>query len=121
MPLIRFATGDRARVERNEQGFVLSEVLGRIHDVVSINGVPYATHHVMDMLDHRVGGIQEFQIDLRGELPIMRIIPEPGADPAQIAARIDQFWPSGFKVEFVNHDGLIRVGLRSKFRHVVSA
>lgn len=121
MPLIRYATGDRARVCQLSHGFVLTDVVGRIHDVVPINGVAHPTHHIMDMLDHRVGGIQEFQIDLRSSQPILRIVPEPQADPANISARLETFWPGAFVIEFVGHDALVRVGHRAKFRHVVTA
>lgn len=121
MSLIRYATGDRARVNQTTQGFILSDVVGRIHDVVPINGVAHPTHHIMDMLDHRVGGIQEFQIDLRSTQPILRIVPEPDAKTEDISAKLAAFWPGAFIVEYVGHDALVRVGHRAKFRHVVSA
>ncbi|MBM3336107.1 MAG: phenylacetate--CoA ligase family protein [Betaproteobacteria bacterium] len=121
MPLIRYATGDRARVLQTESAFVLTDVVGRIHDLVPINGIPHATHHIMDMLDHRVGGIQEFQIDLRSLRPLMLIVPEPHADPAHISARIETLWPGAFVIKYVGHDALARVGQRAKFRHVVTA
>lgn len=121
MPLIRYATGDRARVTQQQNAFVLTDVVGRIHDVVPINGVAHATHHIMDMLDHRVGGIQEFQIDLRGVKPILRIVPESHASTEEIVRKLEGFWPAAFQIEFVGHDALIRVGHRAKFRHVVTA
>jgi phenylacetate-CoA ligase len=121
MPLIRYATGDRAQVKKASHAFVLTDVVGRIHDVVPINGVAHPTHHIMDMLDHRVGGIQEFQIDLHGSKPILRIVHEVHANPADISAKLETFWPGAFVVEFVGHDAFIRVGHRSKFRHVVTA
>jgi len=121
MPLIRYATGDRAKVVRTDHALVLTEVIGRIHDMVPLNGVSYPTHHIMDMLDHRVGGIQEFQIDLRDEQPVLRIVKEPAAEAAEITKRIETYWPGAFKLEFVGHDALHRVGSRAKFRHVVTA
>ncbi len=120
MPLIRYATGDLARVERQYDGFYLADIVGRIHDIVHLAGVAYPTHTIQDMLDHRVGGIQEFQIDVRGGKPILRIVPEAHADPAQISAKIASYWPDALTVEFVGHDALIRVGHRAKFRHVVT-
>lgn len=121
MPLIRYATGDRAKVCDTERGFVLTDLVGRIHDVVPLSGVLYPTHHIMDILDHRVGGIQEFQIDLRYDQPILRIVPDPAADPGQISARVESHWPGAFRVEYVGHEAFVRVGHRSKFRHVVTA
>jgi len=121
MPLIRYATGDRARVLQKQNAFVLTDVVGRIHDVVPINGVDHPTHHIMDMLDHRVGGIQEFQIDLRGVRPILRIVEEPQASREEIVRKLETFWPGAFQIEFVGHDAFMRVGHRAKFRHVVTA
>lgn len=121
MPLIRYATGDLARVMQQENGLFLTDVVGRIHDVVPINGVPHPTHHIQDMLDHRVGGIQEFQIDLRTSPPILRIVLEANANAEETSAKVNTFWPGAFTIEYVNHDAFIRVGQRAKFRHVVTA
>lgn len=119
MPLIRYRTGDIARVEQRDRGIYLTDLVGRIHDIVSINGVAHATHYVQDVLDHRVGGIQEFQIDLRTAPPTLRLILFPSASQADIAAKIETFWGQGFQVQFVGHDDMVRVGHRAKFRHVV--
>ena len=119
MPLIRYRTGDQARVVTQPDGLYLTEVTGRIHDLVPINGVPHPTHHIMDILDHRVGGIQEFQIDLRTQPPKLRIVPETAADPEQIRSKISDYWGQSFTLEFVGHDDFSRVGRHQKFRHVV--
>jgi phenylacetate-CoA ligase len=121
MPLIRYATGDRARVEDREDGLFLTDVVGRIHDVVSINGVAHATHHIQDMLDHRIGGIQEFQIDLRTSPPTLRIVLEPTADKAETTSKLQGYWRNAFTIAYVGHGDLVRVGRRAKFRHVVTA
>lgn len=120
MPLIRYATGDLAEVVHGVKGTKLTNVVGRIHDMVSIKGVVYPTHHIQDILDHRVGSIQEFQIDLRTELPTLRIVLEANVDEQVIRDRIEDFWPNALIVEFVGHDDFIRVGHRAKFRHVVA-
>lgn len=121
MPLIRYATGDCGRLHSGEQGFNLDQLIGRIHDIVPINGVAYPTHHIMDMLDHRVGGIEEFQIDVRGPKAILRIVPMPHSRLEDIESGIKRYWDDAFDLEFVTHDGFIRVGHRAKFRHVVNA
>ncbi|MGY6251902.1 phenylacetate--CoA ligase family protein [Paraburkholderia caledonica] len=120
MPLIRYATGDLARVEETATGSYLIDVVGRIHDVVPINGVAHPTHHIQDILDHRVGGIQEFQIDLRTSPPTLRLVLEPWGNAEEIAGKLKTFWPDAFTVAFVGHDDLVRVGRRAKFRHVVT-
>lgn len=121
MPLIRYRTGDMATVEDREQGFYLTHVVGRIHDTVQIRGISYPTHHIMDILDHRVGGVQEFQIDLRTSPPTLKIVPEPSASEEEIRIKIERVWPDGFDIRFVGHDDFVRVGRLSKFRHVVNS
>ncbi|TDA45376.1 phenylacetate--CoA ligase family protein [Burkholderia pyrrocinia] len=121
MPLIRYATGDLARVVERNGAMYLSDVVGRIHDVVPLNGVAHATHHIQDMLDHRVGGIQEFQIDLRTVPPTLRIVLEPWATEEDTTRKLRGYWGDAFAIEFVGHDALVRVGSRAKFRHVVTA
>lgn len=119
MPLIRYKTGDVATVDKRGDGYYLTNVTGRIHDVVSLNGTEYPTHHIQDVLDHRVGGIQEFQIDTRGIQPILKLVIETQANKDEIKSRIEHYWPEAFVVQFVGHDDFIRVGHRAKFRHVV--
>jgi phenylacetate-CoA ligase len=119
MPLIRYRTGDLAKVEERRGGFCLTHVVGRIHDLVPINGIAHATHHIQDMLDHRVGSIQEFQIDMRSAPPVLRIVPEPHANVEEIRAKITGFWGQGFNLQFVGPDEFVRVGRHQKFRHMV--
>jgi len=121
MPLIRYQTGDLAEVTQDGAGFYLSNVVGRIHDVVTLGGVEYATHTIQDMLDHRVGGIQEFQIDVRGEQPILKIVPEAHASEDEIVRKIRQYLGDSLDVKFVGHEDFVRVGRHAKFRHVVDA
>lgn len=120
MPLIRYRSGDLGHVEQREDGLFLTKVIGRIHDMVPINGVPHATHHIQDVLDHRVGGIEEFQIDLRFGKPVLRIIVDTHGNAEHIQRRIEEFWPGAFDVQFVGHGDLVRVGRHAKFRHVVT-
>ena len=120
MPLIRYRTGDLGVLSKTSLGWELSHLVGRIHDIVSIGGVQYATHTVQDILD-RVGGIQEFQIDLRHTLPKLLLVPEVSAKPDEIKARLQGFWADALEILFVGHDDLIRVGHRAKFRHVVQS
>ena len=121
MPLIRYRTGDFGSVKRGENGAFLENVVGRIHDQVPINGVNHPTHHIQDMLDHRVGGIQEFQIDLRSFPPKLKIVPETSEVRGHIAQKINEFWGDAFELDFVGHADLVRVGRHAKFRHVVTA
>lgn len=120
MPLIRYRCGDLGQLETNSHGVYLSQVIGRIHDMVPISGVPHATHHIQDVLDHRVGGIEEFQIDLRTQPPVLRIVVGHHGHAEQIAQKIQVYWPNAFELQFVGQADLVRVGRHAKFRHVVT-
>jgi phenylacetate-CoA ligase len=118
MPLLRYRTGDLARLEEKPDGFFLVELVGRIHDAVPIHGLPHSSQYIQDVLD-RVGGIQEFQIDLRFSPPVLRLVPEVGVKENQILTRLNGWWQDSFEMRFVQHDDLVRIGHRSKFNHVV--
>jgi phenylacetate-CoA ligase len=120
MPLIRYRTGDLAQLTDEDGVWRLAGVVGRMHELVPINGVPHATHHVQDVLDHKIGDIDEFQIDLRTRPPTLRLIAAAGADQKTIAGKVDAFWPNAFSLAFIRPDELIRVGHRAKFRHVIT-
>ena len=121
MPLIRYDTGDLATVSASAGGPMLTGLVGRIHDIVEIGGVPYLTHHLQDVLDHRVAGIRDFQFDLRTSPPTLRMVLEPGTDADQVADSIGRLWPRAFALAFVTAEQMVRVGAHAKFRHVVSA
>jgi len=121
MPMIRYATGDLGRIECRESGMFLADVVGRIHDVVPINGISHPTHHIQDILDHRVGGIQEFQIDLRTFPPTLRIVLEPWANEDATTRKLTQYWKDAFTIAYGGPEELQRVGRRAKFRRVVAA
>ncbi len=118
MPLIRYRTGDNIVLAEREAGFEVLRMVGRIHDVVTISGTPLPTHYIQDVLD-RVGGIREFQIEVREGKPVFRLVPEPGVDTAGMAARIQSWWPGAVSVEFIEPSELKLVGSRQKFRHLV--
>ena len=119
MPLIRYKTGDLAQLDETENGFIWSNMMGRIHDFLRINDGVYPTHYIQDVLD-RVGGIQEFQIDMRINPPKLIIVPELEVDPEHIRSRLNSWWKDGISIEFGTHNDMVRVGIRDKFRHVVT-
>ena len=120
MPLIRYRTGDEAEIEKKQDGIYLKKIVGRMHDLVPINGILYPTHHIMDIIDHRIGGVQEFQIDMRSNPPILRLALERDVSKAEVNKKILKVWPKEFLLEFVDQSQFTRLGIRSKFRHVVT-
>lgn len=118
MPLLRYRTGDNAVLADRSEGFVIPQMVGRIHDVITLGGKPLPTHYIQDVLD-RVGGIREFQIHMRDGKPVFRLIPEEGADQDRIRNAMHSWWQDDVLVEFVSAADLTLVGRRQKFRHFV--
>jgi phenylacetate-coenzyme A ligase PaaK-like adenylate-forming protein len=120
MPLIRYRTGDVADLGERADGRYIFDIVGRIHDVVRIGGRRYATHYIQDALD-RIGGIRDFQIEVGGAVPVLRLIPEPDADRHVIRTRVASWWADDMAVEFIAPADLKLRGPRAKFRYVVPA
>ena len=118
MPLIRYRTGDIATLENTPKGFAVGKIVGRVHDVIEIAGRLVPTHYVQDVLD-RVGGVKEFQIEVRDNRPVFQIVAEPGIDPNAFRERLAGWWGNAVSVEFINSPALNLQGWRSKFRHLV--
>ncbi|MDF1738755.1 MAG: hypothetical protein P1U86_06330 [Verrucomicrobiales bacterium] len=121
MPLIRYRTGDWARPIERSDGVFLTEMTGRIHDIVMIDGTSFPTHHIQDVLDHRIGGIKEFQVDRRSQIPVLRIALEtPGTgEEARVRDAVRSFWPKDLDTDFVSYSEFKTVGWRGKFRRVI--
>jgi phenylacetate-CoA ligase len=119
MPLLRYRTGDLGQLEIKQDGYILSSMMGRVHDLVLLGEKQYLTHYIMDILDHRVGDIEEFQIDSRGKKPRLLIVPKSHANCEEIRNKINKFLGNDFGIDFVKLNQLIRIGRHQKFRHVV--
>jgi phenylacetate-CoA ligase len=120
MPLLRYDTGDMGTVKTESDGTFIYDIQGRVHDTVLIEKEEYATHYIMDFLDHKVKHVREFQILLRDDIsPLLRIVPENPDDTDRIRKAVYQRWPTGVDIEFINFDELEKVGWRQKFRHVL--
>lgn len=119
MPLIRYTTGDEVSLVEDESGISIQRIIGRMHDIVLVNEQQLPTHHIMDVLDHKVKGIQEFQINISTFPATLRLVLEPDSNTDLVKHTIESIWPKGFIVEFIEYSELIRVGGRNKFRHVV--
>jgi phenylacetate-CoA ligase len=117
MPLIRYRTGDLATLGESGNGPMLSDLVGRIHDVVEIAGRRYPTHYVQDLLQ-RIGGVAEFQVTAAAR-PELRLVAEPGADQAAIRDRLAAWWGDAVAVRFIDPAALVLQGHRGKFRHLV--
>ncbi|QJT09808.1 phenylacetate--CoA ligase family protein [Oceanidesulfovibrio marinus] len=116
MPLIRYRMGDMGRLEEHDDGWWITDITGRVHDKVSINGDVYPTHYVQDILD-RCGHIQDFQIAVRqGEVEELRlVVAEKDWEP--IATKVRQNFPD-VALRRIRADELLFQGWRGKFRYI---
>ena len=121
MPLLRYDTGDMGTVKTESDGTYLYEIMGRVHDSVTIDGEDYATHFIMDYLDHKIRNVREFQILINEKsIPKINIVAEDDNDRERIRAEFLQRWPKGIEVNFIKFEELKKSGWRQKFRHVIT-
>lgn len=121
MPLIRYRTGDLGTLEKQEDGFYLKNIQGRIHEVVKIGDKNYPTHYIQDLLD-RIGGVDEFQIEIRDNAPLLlRLVVSEESARDNIKHHIKSWWNNDVEIEFTDFNGLKRVGWREKFKYVISS
>lgn len=122
MPLIRYRTGDLGDLVQVDGEFYITNISGRVHDLVRMGPRQYPTHYVQDLLD-RLGGIDEFQLEqIAPERCLLRLVLAPHADEAQIRQRITAWWGADYvTIEKASFNDLKRSGWRAKFRHLVNA
>jgi len=122
MPLINYQPGDVARFRREESGkLVVSEIEGRIHDQFTIGTTTIMSHSLMDVLDHRVGGVKEFQVHRSrssSEIKLL-VVPETALDAISVEGAVERYVGARIPVVVATDSQLIRTGWRQKFRHLV--
>ncbi len=119
MPLIRYRTGDQGELQEDQEGFLLRDLRGRVHQMVRIGDRTYPTHYFQDLLD-KIGGVTEFQIlDRDDGRPLLKIVPEEFESGEDLSKRVAQWLGDSVEVMLVDVGGLNRVGRNSKFCHVV--
>lgn len=120
MPLIRYKTGDVGEVSFKNGHYVISRLVGRVHDLVELNGQTYPTHYIKDILE-RMGGLDEFQIVQNGssDYKVLKIVPNQFCDRARIETRVKELFGEALRIEYTGFDGLILQGWRDKFRYLV--
>ena len=121
MPLIRYCTGDLGELIQVDGEFHITNIVGRIHDIVTLGKHSYPTHYIQDLLD-RLGGIDEFQLEQVTPSTLnLRVVLQPGGNQKQIQQRVADWWGTNVDLEFVTLENLKRQGWRAKFRHLVSS
>ena len=120
MPLIRYCTSDLGDLIQVDGEYHITNIVGRIHDMVTLGDRSYPTHYIQDLLD-RLGAVDEFQLEqVAPDTLALRIVLQPGANQERIRQRVASWWGDHVAVEFVSLEDLKRQGWRAKFRHLVS-
>ena len=120
MPLIRYRTGDRAGAPIHPDNNVIKNIKGRIHDKITIGSRTVFTHFVQDIIDHKVGGIAEFQIIQDVNKVDFLICPEAEENHERIRSDLLNYFPEIDSIKMVNPNGFYRVGRHDKFKHLVT-
>lgn len=118
MPLVRYRMGDLGELCERTDGWWITRLTGRTHDVVRIDDTTYPTHFIQDIFD-RCGDITDFQIavDAEGRAVEFRLVTPPDAWEATAAAVKAQF-PS-VPVCHIEVTELVFTGIRGKFSYLV--
>lgn len=117
MPLIRYRMGDLGRLEERSNGWWLTELTGRVHDQVAINGQSYPTHYIQDIFD-RCGSISDFQIPVRNNEALeFRLVAE-AAGWEGIQAAVRENFP-GVPLRRIRPEELVFTGARGKFSYLL--
>lgn len=119
MPLLRYKTGDLGDVVRTDNGFYIENLRGRVHDSVTINGTVYLTHYIQDLLD-RFGGVSDFQIGIKENATVLRIVLEENANKEKLEKEVYTLFQDHLPITYISQEELKLVGRRHKFRYVVN-
>lgn len=117
MPLIRYRMGDMGRLEERADGWWITEITGRTHDSVDIDGIQCPTHYIQDILD-RCGDIADFQILVRDGRAVELRLVTPAGDWEDVSARVRAQFPS-LPLRRIEADELVFVGVRGKFSYLL--
>jgi len=119
MPLIKYRTGDLANIYSENSRTFIDDIYGRIHDFFYIDEEKYSTHYLMDILDHKVLNIRNFQIDTSSNSVMLNLIIENIDFLNQTRENCKKYLPKGLNYKFINDNELKLFGNRSKFKHII--
>ena len=117
MPLIRYRMGDVGKLAERNNGWWITDLAGRTHDAVNINGSNYPTHYVQDILD-RCGPIDDFQILVANQIAkeLRLVVNQEQWEQTQQAVK-KQF-PT-LPLRRIDPEDLVFVGIRGKFSYII--
>lgn len=121
MPLLRYQTGDLGIIKEDLKGFYFDEIIGRKHEKLTLNNEVFLTHHIQDIIDHRIQNVNMFQIQLReNKKHILLLNIAHNHLKSEITDKVNKYFYNSFEVQFVEKDKFIFKGSRSKFSYIVN-
>lgn len=120
MPLIKYKSGDLGNVYSKGSQTFIKDIHGRVHDFFYIDQKKYSTHFLMDILDHKVLNIRNFQILVKFNSVLLNLVIENDDYFLQTKNNCQKYLPKGLKYDFINDSELKLSGNRSKFNHIVN-
>ena len=121
MPLLRYQTGDLGIIKEDSKGFYFDEIIGRKHEKLILNNEVFLTHHIQDIIDHRIQNVNMFQIQLReNKKHILLLNIAHNHLKSEITDKVNKYFYNSFEVQFVEKDKFIFKGSRSKFSYIVN-
>lgn len=121
MPLLRYQTGDLGKLKENFNGNYFDEIIGRKHEKLILNNKIYLTHHIQDIIDHRILNVNMFQVMLReNKKHLLLINVSHNHLKSEIINKVNKYFHNSFEVQFVEKDNFIFKGSRSKFNYIVN-
>jgi phenylacetate-CoA ligase len=121
MPLIRYRTGDLGNVCPDGQGgFILNNVMGRLHDLVHVGERSYTSAYFSDFFQRHFA-VHDFQVvEGSGENSLeFRVVTDRPEEIELMSSALEQLLGQDVRVVRIRLSDLIRRGRQMKFSHVI--
>lgn len=119
-PLINYATGDLGCLNEDDEGIRLSQLAGRVHDVVRFGAKEVTTQLVQDILSAKAK-IDDFQlqVDAHNQVRKVAVASDDPLQHASVKAVLQTSFGNTFSIEFVTYSTFVGRGWQNKFSYVV--
>ena len=119
-PLIRYKNGDKVLTENQTIPRYIKEVKGREHSVHKYGKTKLNTSFIMDILNHSLSGILDFQIS-HGENPKLYILlsNDSNLTSQDVKVKMHELTAVKFEVMILKANEFKKLGLRNKFSHIL--
>lgn len=119
-PLIRYKNGDKVLTENENIPRYIKEIKGREHSVHKYGETKLSTSFIMDILNHSLNGILDFQLS-HGEFPKLYILlsKDSNLTSDNVKVKLYDLTNVHFEVMILKSYEFKKMGLRNKFSHIL--